>query len=305
MFNTVLRSVGALFVLVTLALSTSSRASVAVLPADGPGLLPGAKEALDRGIIVAVKAAGIDLQPPERTARFIKDAVDAGLDCNLVDDECALRAGVAAGADGVIVPQVRRVGDRTVVVLRWLSLSETPPRAAAAVLDDTDTAASLLALAKRLQDPAAAPVTPLPLKLELAPVDAVVTVDDGDTAAVGGTVWLAPGPHVLRVAADGYEAVVVNVDVPADSLLPDQRVLLVKSFPVVAGVGLGMVGVGGVLLVGGAIGAAITEGVLQSPLEPAVRDTVTTTGRLFFAVGVAGAVVAAVGGTLAIVGLSE
>ena len=279
-----------------------------MLPADGPGLLPGAKESLDQGINVAVKAAGIDLQPPERTARFIKDAVDAGLDCNLVDDECALRAGVAAGADGVIVPQVRRVGERTVVVLRWLSLAGAAPRAAAAVLDDADSAASLLALARRLQDPQSAPTTTLPLKLELEPKEALVTVDGRlrDQAEIaGGYVWLPPGPHLIRVSADGHEATEIAVDVPTDMLLADRRVVLIKSFPVMAGVGLGLVGVGGILVVGGGIGASLAEMVLQSALEPPVRDTVTTTGRVLFGAAVAGVVVAAVGGTLAIVGLSE
>ena len=287
--------------------SSSSFAAVAVLPADGPGLLPGAKESLDAGINVAVKAAGIEAQPQERTARFIKDAVDAGLDCNLADDECALRAGVAAGADGVIVPQVSRIGERTVMVLRWLSLTGEAPRAAAAVLDDTDTAGSLTALARRLRDPQSAPSTPLPLKLELDPATAVVTVDDGagPVAFVEGHVWLPPGAHVIHVSADGYEGTEVAVEVPTDALLADRRVVLVKSFPVVAGVGLGLVGVGGILLVGGGIGAGLAEIVLQSALEPPARDTVTTAGRVSFGVAVVGVIVAAVGGTLAIVGLSE
>ena len=286
--------------------SAPSSAAVAVLAADAPGLLPGAREPLEAAIHTAVVAAGFEAQPQARTARFIKDAVDAGLDCSLVDDECALRAGIAAGADGVIVPQVRRVGERTVVVLRWLALSTTP-RTAAATIDDTDTAGSLLALARRLQDPAAAPSTVLPILLGLEPADAIVVVAAATESAtlVNGHVWLDPGPHTLHIAAAGHDTAHIDVVVAADALPASQRITLKKGFPALAGIGLGLAGVGGVLVVGGGIGAGICEVVLSSALEPTTRSSVSNTGRLLVTTAVAGIVVAAVGGTLVFVGLSE
>ncbi len=278
---------------------------MAILPADAPGLLPGAKEGLDAGIRTAVIAAGFDAQPADRTARFIKEAVAAGLDCNLVDDDCALRAGVAAGTDGVIAPQIRRVGNRTVVVLRWLAL-DVQARGAAAVLDDTSPANALLALAKRLQTPDAAPVTVLPVKLIVEPADATIDVDGAPVERLpSGHVWLAPGQHVLRASASGHASRELVLDVPADRVLDDQRLVLDRGFPVLAGVGFGMLAVGGIVLATGAAGAGIAEGVLAGSLEPDVRTSVTMTGQIMFGIGVAGAAVAAIGGVCAVVGLSE
>jgi hypothetical protein len=280
-------------------------ASVAILPADAPGLLPGAKEALDAGIRTAVVAAGFDVQPADRTARFIKEAVAAGLDCNLVDDDCALRAGVAADTDGVIAPQIRRVGNRTVVVLRWLAL-DVQARGAAAVLDDATPANALLALAKRLQDANAAPVTVLPVKLVVEPEEAAIDVDGVPVERLPtGHVWLLPGQHVLRASASGHASRELVLDVPDDRVLDDQRLVLDRGFPVVAGVGFGMLAVGTIVLATGAAGAGIAEGVLAGSLEPDVRTSVTMTGQIMFGIGVAGATVAAIGGVCAVVGLSE
>ncbi len=280
-------------------------AAVAILPADAPGLLPGAKEGFDSGIRKAIVAAGIDAQPVERTARFIKEAVAAGLDCNLVEDDCALRAGVAAGADGVIAPQIRRVGDRTVVVLRWLAL-DTPARGAAGVLDEATPQTTLQGLAMRLQNADAAPVTALPVKLVTDPEDATVDVDGLPADRLpSGHVWLMPGRHTVRASASGRTSRELVVEVPADRVLDDQRLTLERGFPVLAGVGFGLLGVGGIVFATGAAGAGIAEGVLQGGLEPDVRASVSTTGQAMVVVGVVGAALAAVGGVLAVVGLSE
>lgn len=285
--------------------SAPAMAAVAILPADAPGLLPGAKEGFDSGIRKAVVAAGFDAQPVERTARFIKEAVAAGLDCNLVEDDCALRAGVAAGADGVIAPQIRRVGERTVVVLRWLAL-DTPARGAAAVLDEANPPTTLMELAKRLQNAEAAPVTALPVKLVTDPEDATIDVDGAPVERQpSGHVWLMPGRHTLRASASGRASRELVVDVPADRLLDEQRLILERGFPVLAGVGFGLLGVGGIVFATGAAGAGIAEGVLQGGLEPDVRASITTTGQAMVVVGVVGAAMAAVGGVLAVVGLSE
>lgn len=291
--------------LLTLVSSAPVTAAVAILPADAPGLLPGAKEGFDAGIRKAVVAAGFDAQPVDRTARFIKEAVAAGLDCNLVEDDCALRAGVAAGADGVIAPQIRRVGERTVVVLRWLAL-DTQARGAAAVLDDANPQSTLLGLAQRLQNTEAAPVTALPVKLVTDPEDATVDVDGLPVERLpSGHVWLVPGQHTVRASASGRASREITVDVPADRLLDEQRLTLERGFPVIAGVGFGLLGVGGIVFATGAAGAGIAEAVLQGALEPDVRSSVTTTGQAMVVVGAVGAALAAVGGVLAVVGLSE
>jgi hypothetical protein len=286
-------------------LSTSALAAVAILPADAPGLLPGAKESLDTGIRKAIVAGGFDAQPVERTARFIKEAVAAGLDCNLVEDDCALRAGVAAGADGVIAPQIRRVGDRTVVVLRWLAL-DAQARGAAAVLDEASPSTTLLGLAKRLQNAEAAAVTALPVKLEIDPEDATIDIDGLPAERLpSGHVWLLPGRHTVRAFSSGRVSRELVLDVPADRVLDDQRLTLERGFPVVAGVGIGLLGLGGIVFATGAAGAGIAEGVLQGGLEPDVRTSVTMTGRAMVIVGGAGVALAVVGGVLAVVGLSE
>jgi uncharacterized membrane protein YedE/YeeE len=95
------------------------------------------------------------------------------------------------------------------------------------------------------------------------------------------------------------------LDVPDDRVLDDQRLVLDRGFPVVAGVGFGMLAVGTIVLATGAAGAGIAEGVLAGSLEPDVRTSVTMTGQIMFGIGVAGATVAAIGGVCAVVGLSE
>ena len=285
--------------------STPSKAAdapvgpAAVLPADAPGLLPGAREALDATIVAALNQAGLNVLPPERTARFIKDAVDAGLNCSLADDDCALRAGVAAGADAVVLPRA----------IRLLSLDGTPPRAAAARLDDDALPAGITALAERLRNPSTPqPSTPLPVFVEVIPPDAVITVDGrllDRRETEQGHIWLVPGTHLLRVSAPGFESTQVVVDVPADSLLPSRRIELARGFPALAGIGLGVAAVGGVILGAGGLGTGIAELLLAQPLDPGLRNTTQTTGRVFIGTAVVGAVALAGGAALAIVGFGE
>jgi hypothetical protein len=281
---------------------------VAVLPADAPGLLPGAREALDAAIHQALTRAGVDVQPVERTARFIKDAVDAGLDCNLTEDDCALRAGVAAGADAVVVPRTSRVDNRSVMVLRLLHVDGTPPRSAAARLEEGPGADdALVDLARRLRDPAAAAPTPLPVPLVVEPAGALITVDgrlQDSRESAAGVLWLLPGPHLVRVSADGFDPAQIVVDVPADRLLESRSVVLERGFPALAGIGIGMATVGGVVAGAGAVGTGVAEALLAQPLDVGLRATTQTTGRVFVGVAIVGAVAIASGATLAVVGFN-
>lgn len=281
---------------------------VAVLPADAPGLLPGACEALDAAIHQALARAGVDVQPVERTARFIKDAVDAGLDCNLIEDDCALRAGVAAGADAVVVPRASRVDNRSVMVLRLLHVDGSSPRGAAGRLEEGPSADdSLVGLARRLLDDTAAPKTPLPVPLVVEPRGAVLTVDgrlQDSRESAAGVLWLLPGPHLVRVSMDGYDAAQIVVDVPADRLLEARSVVLERGFPTLAAIGIGVATVGGVVAGASALGTGVAEALLAQPLDPGLRSTTQTTGRVFVGAVIVGAVAIAGGATLAVVGFN-
>jgi hypothetical protein len=283
-------------------------AAVAVLPADAPGTLPGAKEALDASIAAKISAAGFDTLPQDRTARFIKSAVDAGLDCSLNEDDCALRAAVAAGADAVVVTTVTRVDGAQVAVMRLLFLDESQPRRGVAARLGDDLDAGLLALAQRLNNKDAGPPTPLPVPLALEPKDAVVTVDGrlqdrGEEAS--SMVWLMPGPHLLRVSAPGYESVQVVVEVKDDSLLAPRTISLTPGFPALSAVGVGVAAVGGVVLGAGAIGVGVAELVLAQPLDLGLRNTTQTAGRVFIGASVVGTVAVAGGAALAVFGFGE
>jgi hypothetical protein len=284
-------------------------AAVAILSAEAPGLLPGAREALDANIHRALAGAGVDVLPLDRTARFIKDAVDAGLSCNLNEDDCALRAAVAAGADVVVVPRVVRVDNRVVMVLRQLSLDGSAPRGAAGVVEEgTGADASMLQLARRLLDPAAAPETPLPVPFTVTPIDAVLTVDgrlQDSRERKAGVLWLHPGAHLVRASAPGYEAADVVIDVRADTLPEPRSVILQRGFPALAGVGIGVAAVSGVIAGAGAVGAGVAEALLSQPLDPGLRETTQTTGRLFVATAIVGVVGIVGGATLAFVGFNE
>ncbi len=284
-------------------------AAVAVLSAEAPGLLPGAREALDASIHRALAGAGVDVLPLDRTARFIKDAVDAGLSCSLTEDDCALRAAVAAGADAVVVPRVVRVDNRVVMVLRQLTLDGAPARGAAGVVEEGPGAdVSLLQLARRLRDPAAAPETPLPVPLTVEPADAVLTVDgrlQDSRELRAGVLWLTPGAHLVRASAPGHEAADIVVDVRADALPEPRTLTLQRGFPALAGVGIGVAAVSGVVAGAGAVGAGVAEALLSQPLEPGLRETTQTTGRLFVGAAVVGLIGIAGGATLAVVGFNE
>jgi hypothetical protein len=307
-----LRTVSRLLLTLTFALAlpaSPAAAAVAVLSADAPGLLPGAREAFDASIHRALAGAGVDVLPLDRTARFIKDAVDAGLSCSLTEDDCALRAAIAAGADAVVVPRVVRVDNRVVMVLRQLFLDGTPARGVAGVVEEgPGAAASLLALARRLQEPDAAPATPLPVPLSVEPADAVLTVDgrlQDRRELQAGVLWLLPGPHLVRASAPGYDGADVVIDVRSDTL-PEPRVLtLQRGFPTLAALGIGVAAVSGVMAGAGAVGAGIAEALLAQPLEPGLRETTQTTGRVLVGAAVVGLVGIAGGATLAVVGFNE
>ena len=288
---------------------SASPGPTAVLPADAAGLLPGAREALDAALLTALRNAGLQVLPPERTARFIKDAVDAGLNCSLADDDCALRAAVAAGADAVVLARAVRIDERLVMVLRLLSVDGSPPRAVAGPVDDVGLANGMTGLARRLRDPELpTPATPLPVPVEVVPHDAVVTVDGRQTdeqQSRHGHVWLVPGTHVVQVSAPGFEGTRVVIDVPADRILPARRIELARGFPPLAAVGLGVAVVGGVVLGAGGIGTGIAELLLAQPLEQGLRTTTRSTGQIFMGTAVVGALAITGGAAVAFVGLGE
>lgn len=288
---------------------STSFGPTAVLPADAAGLLPGAREALDAALLTALRNAGLQVLPPERTARFIKDAVDAGLNCSLADDDCALRAGVAAGADAVVLARAVRIDERLVMVLRLLSVDGSPPRAVAGTVDDVGLANGITVLARRLRDPGLpTPATPLPVPLEVVPVDAVVTVDGrprDEQPGRHGHVWLVPGTHVVQVSAPGFADTQVVIDVPADRILPARRIELARGFPPLAAIGLGVAVVGGVVLGAGGIGTGIAELLLAQPLERGLRTTTQSTGQILMGTAVVGALAITGGAAVALVGLGE
>ncbi len=278
----------------------------AAFPVDGPGLLPAVKDGLDTHLAGALVAAGFTVQPAEKTQRFVKDAVDAGLSCSLTDDDCAVKAAIAAGADRVVIGRAISVSDRLVVELRLVSVDGTGGSAAAGVGDVDAPEGSLARIARRLVNPAeAGAATPLPLPLVLEPKDAVVAVDGAVVVVDKGVVWLDPGTHTVAVSREGYEARSVAVVVKGDRLPAAINVALDKGFPLLVGVGIGVGVGGGVLALASAVGVVVVESALAGPLAPAERASMTGFGQVLVASAVVGVAAVGAGVAVALVGGAE
>ncbi len=296
----------ALVLLWLLVPTTVLAGEIAALPVDSPGLLPGVRENLDMQLQAALVDAGYGVQDAEKTKRFVRDAVDAGLSCSLSDDECALKAGIAAGVDAVVVVRAVTVEDKLVVELRSVSVEGLPTRGAAGL---GDSPVLLAQLARRLKNPEEVGLaTALPVPLGVEPETVQVRIDNrlveqsqpaGKPPAV---LWLAPGPHLLEVSAAGYDTQAVVVDVKGDRVPPALTLTLKKSFPLLqVGAGVG----GGVLTLACLVGVALVEGTLAQPQEPATRAGLTTLGRVLLGGAVVGMVAASTGTALALVGGGE
>ena len=296
----------ALLLLSALWAAPLSAGEIAALPVDSPGLLPGVRESLDAQLHAALVDAGYVVQEPEKTKRFVKDAVDAGLSCSLSDDDCALKAGIAAGVEAVVVVRAVTVDEKLVVELRTVSVDGLPTHGAAGLADD---AGMLARLARRLKSPGeAGAATALPVPLRVTPKNVLISVDGHliDQAQVErGVLWLQPGPHLLQISADGFDARAVAVDVKGDRLPPPVTTALEKSFPLLVGVGIGAGVGGGVLALVSLTGIGLVEAVLGTPQDPAQRAGLTTFGRVLVAGAVVGVVAAGTGTALAVAGAVE
>ncbi|MDP2343163.1 MAG: hypothetical protein Q8O67_19555 [Deltaproteobacteria bacterium] len=313
----------ALFLMLALvASSTSLAGEIAALPVDSPGLLPGVRESLDVQLRAALLEAGYVVQDAEKTKRFVKDAVDAGLSCSLSDDDCALKAGIAAGVDAVVVVRAVTVDDKLVVELRSVSVEGLPTVGAAGL---GDSPGNLARLARRLKSPhEAGAATALPVSVGVEPRDVLISVDgrllERQPVAKGGApesatqaqrdtrtrvFWLEPGPHLLQISAEGFDARSVAVDVKGDRLPPPVSVALEKSFPLLVGVGIGAGVGGGVLALVCITGVGLVEAVLAQPQEPSARAGMTTFGRVLVGGAVVGVVAAGTGTALAVAGAVE
>lgn len=282
----------------------------AAFPIDGPGLLPAVKDALDAHLAGALVAAGFAVQPAEKTQRFIKDAVDAGLACSLTDDDCAVKAAIAAGADRVVIGRAVSVADKLVVELRLIAIDADVGggvKSAAGVVEVDAPEGSLARLARRLVNPSEpGAATALPVTLLIEPkAGVVVAVDGKDVVVDKGVVWIDPGLHMLALSAEGYESRSVPLEVSGDRLPPPVNVALEKGFPLLRGVGVG-VGIGGAILaVASGVGVVVVEAGLAGPLDPPERASMTALGQVLVASAVVGVVAAGAGVAVAVVGGAE
>lgn len=269
----------------------------AVLELQAPGLLPGAQRDLDEAIRASVAELGYEVQPLEQTRAAIADAQRAGLECVFAKDDCALKVGLVADVQAVVTTTVEIVDDK--MVMRGLYLvtegarSERRRVAAIIVLPAADGGTSVKRFVARLVTERGAP-TPLPVRVVVEPVDATITLDG--KAALAGVQWLVPGEHKVAARAEGYVPGDMGFSVGGDlSGEPVTLRLEPERAKTMTWVGWTAAGVGTLLTVGGAAGAAITEGMLQGGVVAHTnRDSVA-------ALGLVGLVTASVG--VAVVGV--
>jgi hypothetical protein len=288
----------------TLTVASAAHAErAAVLPLEAKGVLSGATEQLDSELRKAIGALGVDLQDVERTRRHISEATAAGLgeECALMTDACAVRVGLLAEVDVVVTAFVEVIDDRMVMrAARHTVNGKASTKAAGVIaLPAVDGGKKIDAIVRRLFR-GRGETTPLPFTLTVAPPEAQIELDGAH--GTPGTLWLAPGPHTLRVKADGYvpleQAFEVRPTGEGNALSlsldpePSQTTLYVGASA--AGIGGILVAAGG--LTAGGTEAALATGIVNHAQRPVVQ-AVGITGLIVAGVGLA---VAAVGGGIAL-----
>lgn len=275
----------------------------AVLELQAPGLLPGAQRDLDGAVRESVTALGYEVQSLEQTRAAIEDAQRAGLECSFARDDCALKVGLVADVQAVVTTSVETIDDK--MVLRGLFLttegarSERRRAAAVVVLPSADGGASVRAFMERLIKDRGKP-TPLPVRVVVEPVDAVVTLDGRPVGA--GVLWLSPGEHQLAASAPGHLPGILPFTVGRD-VVDEPVTLRLEAEPAktLTWVGWTAAGVGTLLTVGGAAGATITELMLQDGVvAQSNRNDVVTLGVVGLATAGVGVAVVGVGVALAL-----
>jgi hypothetical protein len=254
----------------------AASADVAVLPISAPGLLPSASQSLEQDLRDAVASFGVTVQPAAETQAHLSEGAKAGLDCRLTDEACALRVGLIADVEVVLVTSVELIGDRMLLRGAWLGVADDTRRRVAGEIKmpALDGGRLLRATVGRIVT-GKGDATPLPVELSVDPVDARVQIDGepqllpkGTAAGPAGVIWLVPGEHSVRVEADGHETVERSVTIAPDgsqgalafALPTAARVEEASSFVYV---GAAMATVGAVLAVAGGAGATFVESELQ------------------------------------------
>jgi hypothetical protein len=262
-----------------LAASAGRAEGIAMLPLEGPGLLPTAREQLDadvRGALARHPAAQA-LQALADTSALIAEAETTGLDCLLNDEGCAVRAGLVTEVARVVVARVEKVQGRLVLAAALLDVGGSPARRAVAEVPVGEARAAALDAVVGHLFGAPAPPTQLPLRLAVVPADAAVVIDDRSGArTTDGVAWLAPGTHTVRASAPGFVPLQTTVAVADDVIPPPVTLALQPEPPVVlrpaflGGVALGLVGVG--VGVGATVWASQLDAALAEPQPLETRN---------------------------------
>ena len=309
--------------------SPAAEASLAILSVPGEGLWGPDLERVDRALRDGLAGVrGVVVQPSARTAEHFAEARRIGLGCNLEDVECAVKVGVLADVqqvllvvpsldDGVYAVSLLLADVGTATVLGRLR------RHAPATGDQLERA--MAASVGVLLEPKKNAGT---LTVDVDRPGARVFVDGVDRGVapiVAPVAGLAPGEHVLTVELDGFaperRTVLVEPDAPSvvavvlervdDDLPPASSIASAPADPppppppadargpsalLVAGATLGALGVVGVAATG--VGAGVVEAQLNEARGHDDRRALQDLGK-GLVVGVAGAaVVAAAGGAI-------
>lgn len=298
----------------------AASADVAVLPISAPGLLPSASQTLEQDLRDAVASFGVTVQPAAETQSHLAEGAKAGLDCRLTDEACALRVGLIADVDVVLVTSVELIGDRMLLRGAWLGVESGTRRhiAGEIKMPALDGGRLLRATVGRIVT-GKGEATPLPVEVSVAPGNARVLIDgephvvragaNGANGTIGGNsvVWLVPGDHQIVVEADGHETVERNVTIAPDG---SQGVLAfalpqaarVEEASTFVYVGAAVATVGAVLAVAGGAGATYVESELQEgKISDERRGDSVLLGQVSLGGVVLGVLMAAGGAALALV----